>query len=151
MGRAVLLIALALAGCATAPPLGAPAVSAPDLRGSWTGTWGGEPFRLLLTEQTAGPGQSSVMFGPWPLFGERYPTVAGVMTSTIRGEPISANAQGVLGQTGARLLLTLRASSSAGEQRVTLRLVDRDRLQGSGDSQYRWGPQGAAELTRASR
>lgn len=151
MGRAVLLIALALAGCATAPPLGAPAVSAPDLRGSWAGTWGGEPFRLLVTEQTAGPGESGVVLGPWQLFGDRYPTVTGVMTSTIRGKPVSTNAQGLLGQTGTSLLLTLRASSSAGEQRVTLRLVDRDRLQGSGDSQHRWGPQGPAELTRTSR
>ena len=148
MGRLAVVLALALAGCATVPPVGAPAVSAPDLRGSWMGTWGGEPFALLLIEQTIGPGESGVMLGPWPLLGERYPTVAGVMTSTIRGERVSTHAQGLLGQTGAGLVLTLRADSAAGEQRVTLRLVERDRLQGSGDSQYRWGPQGPAQLTR---
>jgi hypothetical protein len=89
-----------------------------------------------------------VTLGPWQLLGERYPTLTGVMTSTIRGERVSTHVQGLLGQTGAGLVLTLRAHSAAGEQRVTLRLVDRDRLLGSGDSQYSWGPQGAAELTR---
>ena len=149
MARLALLLALALAGCATTPPVGAPAVSSPDLRGSWAGTWGGEPAALLLTEQTIGPGESAVMLGPWPLLGERYPTVTGVLTSTIRGEQVSTQVQGLLGQTGARLVLTLRAVSAAGEQRLSLRLVDRDRLQGSGDSQHRWGPQGPVQLTRA--
>lgn len=148
MARLALVLALILAGCATAPPFGAPAVSAPDLRGSWAGTWGGEPFALLLTEQTIGPGESGVMLGPWQVLGERYPTVTGVMTSTIRGEQVSTHVRGLLGQTGAGLLLTLRAHSAAGEQRVTLRLVDGDRLQGSGDSQYGWGPQGPAQLAR---
>jgi hypothetical protein len=149
MAHLMLVLALALAGCTTAPPVGAPAVSAPDLRGSWTGTWGGEPFALLLTEQTIGPGESGVMLGPWPLLGERYPAVTGVMTSTIRGEQVSTQVRGLLGQTGAGLVLTLRAHSAAGEQRVSLRLAGRDRLQGSGDSQYRWGPQGPAQVTRA--
>jgi hypothetical protein len=148
MGRLALVLVLVFAGCATAPPLGAPAASAPDLRGSWSGTWGGASFSLLVSEQTIGPGESGVTLGPWQLLGERYPTLTGVMTSTIRGERVSTHVQGLLGQTGAGLVLTLRAHSAAGEQRVTLRLVDRDRLQGSGDSQYSWGPQGAAELTR---
>ena len=148
MGRLLLVIVLALAGCATAPPIGAPAASAPDLRGSWSGTWGGEPFGLLLTEQTIGPGESGVMLGHWPILGERYPTVTGVMTATIRGEPISTQVRGQLGQTGAGLVLALRAHSVAGEQRLTLRLTGRDDLQGSGDSQYSWGPQGPARLTR---
>jgi hypothetical protein len=144
-----LVLALVLAGCASGPPVGPPAVSAPDLRGSWTGTWGGEPLALLLTEQTIGPGESGVMLGPWQVLGEPYPTVAGVLTSSIRGERISTHAEGLLGQSGGGIVLTLRARSAAGDQRLTLRLVDPDHLRGSGDSQYRWGPQGPAQLTRS--
>jgi hypothetical protein len=145
---AVSLALLLAAGCSSAPPVAPPAVSAPDLRGTWTGTWGGEPFALLVTDQTIGPGDSSVMIGPWQILGERYPTITAVMTSTIRGERVSTHADGLLGQSGGRIVVTLRARSAAGDQRVTLRLVDLDRLQGSGDSQYRWGPQGPALLTR---
>jgi hypothetical protein len=148
MRRLAVMLALLVAGCASTEPVAAPAVSAPDLRGSWTGTWGGEPLALLLTEQTIGPGDGGVMLGPWQLLGERYPTVAGVLTSTIRGERVSTHVDGQLSQSGNRLMLTLRAHSAAGDQRMTLRLLDPDRLQGSGDSQYRWGPQGPAQLTR---
>jgi hypothetical protein len=143
-----LVLVLLLAGCATGEPVAPPALSVPDLRGSWTGTWGGGPCALLLTEQTIGPGESSVVLGPWQVFGERYPTVTGVLTSTIDGAQVSTRVEGLVGQRGDGLVLMLRARAGAGDQRLTLRLVDRDRLQGSGDSQYRWGPQGPAQLTR---
>jgi hypothetical protein len=148
MWSLALLFALLLAGCTTGPPVGPPALSAPDLTGSWTGTWGGAPLTLLVTEQTIGPGESSLVLGPWQVLGERYPIVAGVLTGTIRGERVSTHANGLLGLSGGAVVLTLRARSPAGDQRLTLRLLDRDRLQGSGESQYRWGPQGPAELTR---
>ena len=143
------MLALVLAGCATAPPAGPPAASAPDLRGSWNGTWGGEPFTLVVTEQTIAPGESGLVLGPWQVLGQRYPTVIGTLTCTIRGERVSTHVDGLISQTGGALVLSLRARSAAGDQRITLRLVDRDRLQGSGDSQYRWGPQGPAQLPRA--
>ena len=95
MRSLVLGLVLAFAGCATAPPVGPPAVGAPDLRGSWTGTWGGEPLALLVTEQTIGPGESGLVLGPWQVLGERYPTVTGVLTSTIRGERVSTHANGL--------------------------------------------------------
>lgn len=148
MRRLGAILVLVLVGCSAGPPVGPPALSAPDLRGSWTGTWGGEPFALLVTGQTTSPGESGVMLGPWQLLGERYPTITGVMTSTIRGERVSTHADGLLAQSDGAIVVTLRARSAAGDQRVTLRLVERDRLQGSGDSQYRWGPQGPARLTR---
>jgi hypothetical protein len=144
-----LALVLVLAGCASGEPVAPPAVSAPDLRGSWTGTWGGKPCALLLTQQTIGPGESSVMLGPWQLFGDRYPTVTGVLTSTIQGEQVSTHVDGQVGQAGGGFVLMLRARAGAGDQRLTLRLVAGDRLQGSGDSQFRWGPQGPAQLTRA--
>jgi len=142
------MLALVLAGCASAPPPSPPADSAPDLRGSWNGTWGGEPLTLLLTEQTIAPGDSGLVLGPWQVLGQRYPTVVGTLTCTIRGERVSTHVEGLISGTGGALVLALRARSTAGDQRITLRLIDRDRLQGSGESQYRWGPQGAAQLTR---
>lgn len=148
MRRLGLVLVLILAGCATGEPVAPPAVSAPDLRGSWTGSWGGGPCALLLTEQTIGPGESSVMLGSWQVFGEHYPTVTGVLTSTIDGAQVSTRVEGLVGQTGRGLVLMLRARAGAGDQRLTLRLVDGDRLQGSGDSQYRWGARGPAHLTR---
>lgn len=148
MQALALVLVLVLTACATGEPIAPPAVSAPDLRGSWTGTWGGEPCALLVTEQTIGPGPSSIMLGPWQLFGERYPTVSGVLTSTIESEQVSTRVDGLVGLAGGRFVLMLSARAGAGDQRLTLRLVDEDRLQGSGDSQFRWGPQGPAQLTR---
>ncbi len=139
------VLILILAGCA---PVAPPAASAPDLRGAWTGRWGGGPCALLLSEQTIGPGESSVMLGPWQMFGERYPTVTGVLTSAIDGAQVSTHVEGLLGHADGGLVLMLRARAGAGDQRLTLRLVDGDRMQGSGDSQYRWGSQGPVQLTR---
>jgi hypothetical protein len=75
-----------------------------------------------------------------------------VLTSTIRGEAVSAPAQGWLGHdaTG-RLTLLLESDSPAGFQYLTLARVDRDRLAGSGQSTFTWGPRGPAELTRQPR
>jgi hypothetical protein len=142
------LLLLLLTACATGEPIAPPAVSAPDLRGSWTGTWGAQPCALLVTEQAMGPGPSSIMLGSWQLFGDRYPTVVGVLTSTVNGERVSTHVDGRVGQAGGGFVLMLRARAGAGDQRLTLRLVEHDRLQGSGDSQFRWGPQGPAQLTR---
>ena len=148
MRRLSLVLMLILTGCATGEPVAPPAVSAPDLRGSWSGSWGGEPCALLLTEQTIGPGPSSVMLGSWPVLGDRYPTVTGVLTSSIDGVQVSTRVVGLVGQAGDGFVLMLRAHAGAGDQRLTLRLVGGARLQGSGDSQYRWGPQGPVQLTR---
>jgi hypothetical protein len=101
-----------------------------------------------VTEQSISAGDSGLVLGPWQVLGERYPRLVGVLTSTIRGEHVSTHVEGLLSQSGNTLVLSLRARSAAGDQRLALRLVERDRLQGSGDSQYRWGPQGPVELTR---
>jgi hypothetical protein len=144
-------IALLAVGCTTAAPPAPPAVIAPDLRGTWTGTWDGAPLSLLVIEQHSGHGDSGLVIGPWQVLGERYPVVSGVMTSSARGEAVSTRMDGVLADEGGRLVVTVRARSHAGEQRLTLRLVERDRLEGSGDSQYPWGPRGPVRLVRRAR
>jgi hypothetical protein len=152
-GRRALVVAavVLLAGCATGPPVGPPAPVAPDLRGTWEGTWGGAPARLVITGQQPGHGESGLVLGPWPVLGERYPTATGVLTSTIDRAAISTHMRGLLSDGGGGLVLTVRADSAAGEQWLTLRLVDPDRLEGTGQSQYPWGPQGPARLVRQAR
>lgn len=140
-----------LAGCTTIPPAGPPAAFAPDLRGTWTGTWGGAPASLVVTEQATGTGESGLVLGPWQVLGERYPTATGVLTSTVDGEPVSTRMHGLLSDAGRGVVLTVRAQSAAGEQWLRLRLVDTDRLEGTGESQLRWGPQGPAQLVRRTR
>ena len=147
---ALALVVLA-AGCATSPPAGPPAAFAPDLRGTWTGTWGGTPLTLVVTGQTAGHGDSGLVLGPWQVLGEVYPVATGVLTCTIQGEAVSTRMTGRLSDSGAGVILTVLARSSAGEQWIRLRLVGAERLEGTGESQARWGPQGPAQLVRQRR
>lgn len=152
-GLVAVLVSALLGGCAVGPPLPPPATaSIPDLIGTWRGTWGGEPLALLITEQTADSGHSGIFLGDYQVGGPRRPGISGVLTSTIRGEPVSARAEGWVGNdaTG-RLLLFVQSDSPAGLQRLTLARVSHDRLQGSGESSFSWGPRGPAELTRRTR
>src|SRR3989475_8416648 len=91
-GLVVALTAL-LGACSTMTPLTMPAGPAPDLRGTWTGTWGGAPLTLLVLEQhEASPGDG-VSLGSWPVLGRELPGVSGVLTFTLPGEAISVNGQ----------------------------------------------------------
>jgi hypothetical protein len=147
--RALLLGLLVLAGCATSPPPGPPAASAPDLLGTWTGTWGGAPASLVVTEQQLGHGDSGLVVGPWQVLGQRYPTATGVLTSTINGQMLSTHMTALVSDSGAGPVLTVQASSTAaGDQWIQVRLVGRDRLEGTGDSQLGWGPRGPVLLER---
>jgi hypothetical protein len=148
-----LLVALALlaAGCAPGQPVPPPAASSPDLRGTWTGTWGGAPLTVLVTGQQSGHGESGLVIGPWQVLGQIYPTLSGVLTSSIRGEPVSTHMEGLVSDAGGQLVVTVRARSAAGDQRMTLRLIAPDRLEGTGDSQYAWGPQGPVQLVRGAQ
>ena len=149
-----LLIVLWLGGCVAAgPPLPPPPSGpVPDLVGTWRGTWAGEPLALLVVTQLADTASSGFSIGDYYLGGLRRPGFSGVLTSTVRGEAISSRAQGWLGNdaTG-RLLLLIESDSPAGYQYLTLARVDRDRLAGSGESSFTWGPRGPAELTRQPR
>lgn len=148
MHAIVLAVLVLAAGCATTPPPGPPAQVVPDLRGTWSGTWGDGPVSLVITEQAAGHGESGVVLGEWQVLGEVYPVARGVLTSTVHGQPLSTHMTGRLSDSGAGVILTVVARSSAGEQWLRLRLVGADRLEGTGQSQMSWGPQGPALLLR---
>lgn len=152
MRLVALALAVLVAGCTSAPPVGPPATFQPDLRGTWTGTWGGAPLTVIVIEQRLATGDSGLVIGPYQVLGQQYPTVSGVMTSTIDGRQISTHMNGLLSSGGAAgLVVTLRARSVAGDQWITMRLIDASRLEGTGQSQYAWGPQGPAQLSRAVR
>jgi hypothetical protein len=144
---------MCLGGCALGPPLPPPATGpVPDLVGTWRGTWAGEPLALLIVSQTPDSGYAGVSIADYQLGGPRRPGISGVLTSTIRGEPVSSRAEGWIGNdaTG-RVLLLVESDSPAGRQYLTLARLNPDQLAGSGQSSFTWGPRGAATLTRQPR
>src|SRR3989475_6912797 len=145
-GLVVALTALRGAG-STRAPLTMAAGPAPDLRGTWTGMWGASPLTLLVLEQhEASPGDG-VSLGSWHVLGRELPGVSGVLTFTVRGEAISVNVQGRLGDSNRRLTLVLEPVTVNGGQ-ITLTRLGEHRLAGVGTSQMSSEPQGPAEPGR---
>lgn len=146
---AVVALSVLLGACATTPTLTIPAEPLPDLRGTWTGTWGGTPLTLLVLEQHEASPVDGVTIGPWHVLGGELPGVSGVLTFTSRGEAISVNVRGRLGDSNGRLALVLEPLTVNGGQ-IVLTRIDPNRLAGAGTSPMRWEPQGPVELVRQS-
>lgn len=144
---AVLLAAACTAGTPVPAPL-PPSVPVADLRGAWSGTWGGQPAALLIDAQTGAAGYSGLYVGNYQVLGHDRPGVSGILTSAINGEATSVKAQGWFGMSNGQEILFLQADSPSGSQRLTLRRDGPDRLVGTGDSSFRWGPAGPIQLTR---
>jgi hypothetical protein len=106
------------------------------------------PARLVIVEQRELGDYSGIYLGPLQVLGRRRPGVAGVLTSTIAGAPVSANVEGWLGYVNGQLALRLHAVTSSGAQWLTLARTADDRWVGRGESGFPWGPQGAIELAR---
>ena len=136
-----------LGACAPTPPLTTPVGSVPDLRGTWKGTWGGTPLTLVVLEQQDAAPADGVSIGPWHVLGRDLPGVSGVLTFTVRGEPVSVNVQGRLGSSNGRLTLVLEPLTVNGGQ-ITLAWRGEHRLAGAGTSPMSWEPQGPVELVR---
>ncbi len=149
---AALAVVLALAGCATTPEGPPPTpTAAPDLRGGWTGTWGGAPLTLTVTDQVDDAPYSGLYVGPWLVSGQRVPGMSGILTYQRRpGEPVSVAFNGWF---VARTPMDLRVLASApdGLQKLKLTLDGPDHLVGTGDSDNHFGPQGPVELTRTDK
>jgi hypothetical protein len=101
-----------------------------------------------VTEQRDEYTESGVYLGSYALLAERRPALNGILTSTIGRDSISTNVRGWFGYARGRLMLALRADTADGLQYLTLGLADDLRLEGTGDSSFRWGPRGPVELRR---
>lgn len=148
---AALGLLLAVGACAgpIIPPPPAPGTALPDLRGTWTGTWAGEPVTLLITEQAEErPGAGGFYVGTAHVLGERWPTITGVLTFSDRSGATSTHARGWVGQEGRRLRLLVAAAPGAGDIVLDLAVEPDGRLTGTGASDFRWGPRGPVTLTR---
>jgi hypothetical protein len=153
--RAVLGLVLILVGCSGSPgPMAPPplyTVDIPDFRGTWTGTWGGSPVRLVIAEQEDQDARSGVYLGSMQVLGQRVPGVSGVLTSVVGGGQVSAAVKGWLTSSGrGAAMLLLEARTVDGIQHLALTSGPPDRLAGRGDSDFRWGPRGPVELIRSS-
>ena len=150
VGLGLLALVVAVAGCETTPAAPPPTGMAPDLRGTWTGTWGGAPVTLVVTDEVE-VGDSGVYLGSWQVLGRRGPAVSGVLTTAVGGERVSLAATGRLTSDAGRPAVLVTAIGPAGEQALRLTQVAPDRLRGTGESSYAWGPRGVADLSRVSR
>src|SRR5712692_3393949 len=130
-----------------APRLTPPSRQLPDLRGTWTGTWGGTRLTLFVLEQTDDAASGGVTLDPWVLLGERLPGLSGVLTFTAKGEPVSVNFRARLGDSNGTLTLVLDSLTTNGEH-ITLTQVEEHRMTGDGTSRASWEPQGRIELVR---
>jgi len=146
VGFALVGLTSLMGTCASTPSLATPTRPVPDLRGTWTGSWGGTPLTLFILRQEDTP-TSGVYVGPWLLLGRQLPGVAGVLTFAVRNEAISVNVRGWLGDSNGRLTLVLDLQTVNGEQ-ITLTHVDEHRMAGGGTSRLSWEPQGPVELIR---
>jgi hypothetical protein len=122
----------------------------PDLRGTWTGTWGDAPMTLVILEQdNAAPG-NGVWLGPWQLLGGALPGVTGVLSVRIRTEMVSVSVRGRLGASNGRLTLVIEPATVNGGW-LSLAQSGENRLAGTGTAQMSWEPQGPVELMRQPR
>lgn len=146
---ALVMLLVALAACETAPhaPAPVPAGAVPDLRGTWTGTWGGAPVTLVVTEQHE-VGDTGVHVGSWQIFGRSGPGLSGVLSVSMRGQRVSVPVVGRLGSDAGRLAVLLQGSGPAGDHHLRLVQMGPDRLHGTGESTSPWAPRGAAQLVR---
>lgn len=147
----VLILLAAVAGCAeplavSPTSLAPPAGPVPDLAGTWSGTWSGQPARLVVTQQ-GDTSTSAVNIGPWPVLGRRLPGLSGVLTFASGGQPTTVHVRGYFGDSGGRPTLVLESVAADGPS-LTLTEVSPGRLAGVGTPSLPWHPRGSIQLQR---
>ena len=152
--RAILVlvsaIVIGLAGCESSRPAPPPVISYEaigELRGIWTGTWGGTPLTLSIVDENESAPYSGLYFGPWLIAGQRYAGISGIVTYSSDGSPSSAQFTGWIYSLRPFTAFIL-AEPPAGQLDLRLKGAGPGRLAGEGRSTFRWGPRGSIELTR---
>ncbi len=114
--------------------------------------WGKSQLLLTLTGSDSQYAPSVLNIGPIPIdsviTGDKEPTVSGVITYEVRGEPVSTSVTGRIAFFTGRVTLVLYASPADGDQELVLTTLQPNRLAGNGSSTFRWGPQGKIDLLR---
>src|SRR5437667_10535607 len=87
-------LALLFGGCVSTPSLTRPVSQVPDLRGTWTGAWGGTPLTLVVVTQEETP-TSGVYVGPWLLYGQQLTGVSGLLRFMVGYEALSVYVRGL--------------------------------------------------------
>jgi hypothetical protein len=107
---------------------------------------------ITLTGDDIAYGPSTLNIGPVPLDSvitrDRQPTLSGVITFEVRGQPVSTSVSGRIASFTGRTTVVLYASPSDGDQELVLTTVQPNRLAGNGSSTFTWGPQGKIDLMR---
>jgi len=129
-----------------------PGTKVPDVRGTWRGMWGKSQVVITITGDDLAYAPSALNIGSIPIDSvitrDREPTLAGVITFEVRGEPVSTSVTGRIASFTGRTTVVLYASPSDGDQELVLTTVQPNRLAGNGSSMFTWGPQGKIDLTR---
>src|SRR2546426_7812082 len=137
--------AVSLFACGTPPPpLATPVGMMPDLRGTWSGTWGGTPLTLVILDQRDAEPTGGVSVGSWQVFGRDLPGVSGILSVRIRDEMLSVNVQGRLGSSNGRLTLVLEPATVNGGGVSPTRPGGKRPGGGGGGARGRGAPGGAA-------
>jgi hypothetical protein len=149
---AVVTVLAIAAGCGPRLQSLPPGTKIPDLRGTWRGVWGTSQVVITLTGDDMAYAPSTLNVGAIPIDSvitrDRGPTLSGVITFEVRGEPVSTSVSGRVASFTGRTTVVLYASPADGDQELVLTTVQPNRLAGNGSSTFRWGPQGKVELTR---
>jgi hypothetical protein len=129
-----------------------PGTKVPDVRGTWRGMWGKSQVVITLTGDDMEYAPSALNLGPVPIDSvitrDKQPTLSGVITFEVRGEPVSTSVTGRIASFTGRTSVVLYASPSDGDQELVLTTVQPNRMAGNGSSTFTWGPQGAIDLVR---
>jgi hypothetical protein len=114
--------------------------------------WGQSQVVITLTGDDLAYAPSVLNIGPIPIDSvitrDKQPTLSGVITFEVRGQPVSTSVTGRIASFTGRTTVVLYASPSDGDQELVLTTVQPNRLTGNGSSTFTWGPQGKIDLTR---
>ena len=147
--RALLLALIGLvAACARQfEPVPPPA---PNLIGTYVGTWGGEPTTLVIQSSGAAPPESGLFLGSMSVGGMPQMMVSGTITHPSPQGPLQSTFTARVGYVEGRLILSLSLPTlyaMEGYQELPL-AVDGDALVGKAEHDYAEGPKGPIRLVR---
>jgi hypothetical protein len=125
---------------------------APDLSGTWTGTWGGQPTTLVIQGQGSEQPQEGLFVGTISvdalLSAQQQATVSGTITHPGPSGPLSSTFTGRVDYVAGQLTLLLNLPTFNEFQEIALAVEGNERLVGAAARDIPEGPRGAIRLVR---